>query len=162
MLVHPTARALGYEGLGDYALEPDGRLLARGESRCSAFVFAGVMGLVMGAYSLFLPHTPPAGKDKKDYAPGVIIGTRQKSDRRQRKVDGERTGNPGISDILSELPPVRSIDSCFRRLPRWSFRRHRQWVARILHPIAPTPCMSWRSNRPESFAFLVGLNKVTR
>jgi len=44
------------------------------QARVVCFIFAGLMGLVMGVYSLFLPHTPPAGKDKNDYAPGVIIG----------------------------------------------------------------------------------------
>ncbi len=43
------------------------------QARVFAFVLAGLMGLVMGSYALFLPHTPPAGKDKSDYAPGVII-----------------------------------------------------------------------------------------
>ena len=44
------------------------------KARVICFVLAGLMGLVMGVYSLFLPHTPPAGKDKDDYAPGIIIG----------------------------------------------------------------------------------------
>ncbi|HJN08899.1 MAG TPA: MFS transporter [Pirellulaceae bacterium] len=43
------------------------------QARVICFILAGLMGLVMGAYSLFLPHTPPAGKDKDDYAPGIII-----------------------------------------------------------------------------------------
>lgn len=44
------------------------------QARVFAFTLAGLMGLVMGGYSLILPHTPPAGKEKSDYAPGIIIG----------------------------------------------------------------------------------------
>ena len=43
------------------------------QARVIAFTLAGLMGLVMGAYSMFLPHTPPAGQAKADYAPGIII-----------------------------------------------------------------------------------------
>jgi len=43
------------------------------QGRVICFILAGLMGLVMGVYSLYLPHTPPVGKDKGDYAPGVII-----------------------------------------------------------------------------------------
>jgi N-acetyl-alpha-D-muramate 1-phosphate uridylyltransferase len=43
MLLQATARALGYDGRGDFVAEQDGRLRWRGESRSSAFVFAGVM-----------------------------------------------------------------------------------------------------------------------
>lgn len=43
MLVHQTARALGYEGRGDFALDQDGLVDWRSEGRSSAFVFAGVM-----------------------------------------------------------------------------------------------------------------------
>jgi nucleoside transporter len=50
----------------------EGEQLDQGRVIC--FVLAGLMGLLMGVYSLFLPHTPPVGKDKDDYAPGIIIG----------------------------------------------------------------------------------------
>ncbi len=43
------------------------------QARVFAFALAGLMGLVMAGYSLILPHTPPAGKNKSDYAPGVIV-----------------------------------------------------------------------------------------
>jgi len=43
------------------------------QARVFAFALAGLMGLVMGLYSLALPSTPPAGKNKADYAPGIII-----------------------------------------------------------------------------------------
>ena len=50
----------------------EGEQLDQGRVIC--FILAGLMGLVMGVYALFLPHTPPAGKDKPSYAPGIIIG----------------------------------------------------------------------------------------
>lgn len=34
---------------------------------------AGVAGLLMAAYCLSLPHTPPVSKDKKDLAPGKVL-----------------------------------------------------------------------------------------
>jgi MurNAc alpha-1-phosphate uridylyltransferase len=43
MLLQATARARGYEGRGDFNLDPEGRLEWRSEGRSSAFVFAGVM-----------------------------------------------------------------------------------------------------------------------
>ena len=43
MLVHQTARALGYDGRGDFDLTQDGHLVPREEGRSSAFVFASVM-----------------------------------------------------------------------------------------------------------------------
>lgn len=60
MLLHATARALGYDGRGDFDLDQDGRLQWRGEGRSSAFVFAGVMivhprafdGAPAGAFSM--------------------------------------------------------------------------------------------------------------
>ena len=42
MLLAPSARSIGYEGHGDFAMDADGRLLRRGEGRQVPFVFAGV------------------------------------------------------------------------------------------------------------------------
>jgi len=44
------------------------------EARGIVLAFAGVSGLIMGAYSLSLPHTPPAEEDRKDIAPGKVLG----------------------------------------------------------------------------------------
>ncbi|MEZ5667607.1 MAG: nucleotidyltransferase family protein [Alphaproteobacteria bacterium] len=55
MLVHHTARALGYDDRGDYTMEQDGRLVPREEGRASAFVFASV---IIVKPSLFA-DTPP-------------------------------------------------------------------------------------------------------
>ncbi|HAY81368.1 MAG TPA: hypothetical protein DCY79_16305 [Planctomycetaceae bacterium] len=50
-------------------LEGDALHRARG----IAFAFAGIAGIVMGFYSLCLPHTPPKTDLKKPYAPGVVM-----------------------------------------------------------------------------------------
>ncbi len=41
LLVAPTATAIGLEGLGDFLMDPDGRLTRRPESRVAPFVYAG-------------------------------------------------------------------------------------------------------------------------
>lgn len=42
LLVQPVARAVGYDGAGDFLLAPEGRLVRRGEAATAPFVFAGV------------------------------------------------------------------------------------------------------------------------
>lgn len=41
LLLQPVARALGYDGKGDYRLSPDGRLESRGGAANAPFVFTG-------------------------------------------------------------------------------------------------------------------------
>lgn len=43
-------------------------------ARSVILALAGIGGLIMGAYSLSLPHTPPSAEDKKDIAPGKVLG----------------------------------------------------------------------------------------
>ncbi|MGQ0741657.1 MAG: nucleotidyltransferase family protein [Alphaproteobacteria bacterium] len=42
MLLAPSVTAIGYEGRGDFNMDPDGRLTRRGEQNLSAFVWTGV------------------------------------------------------------------------------------------------------------------------
>ena len=42
LLLHPTTFALGYEGMGDFMMAPNGRLRRRREREVAPFVFAGV------------------------------------------------------------------------------------------------------------------------
>ena len=42
LLVAPTATSLGYEGKGDFFMDPDGRLTWRGEREIAPFIYAGV------------------------------------------------------------------------------------------------------------------------
>ncbi|GJE58504.1 nucleotidyltransferase family protein [Methylobacterium trifolii] len=42
LLVAPTATSLGYEGAGDFVMDPDGRLERRGEREIAPFIYAGV------------------------------------------------------------------------------------------------------------------------
>ena len=42
LLVAETAKSLGYQGRGDFSLDPEGRLQRRGERPSVAFVYAGV------------------------------------------------------------------------------------------------------------------------
>ena len=42
LLLHPTATAFGYEGRGDFLLDPLGRIQRRGERQVAPFVFAGI------------------------------------------------------------------------------------------------------------------------
>jgi len=43
MLVAASSGATGYEGIGDYLMDPDGRLRRRGERQVVPFVYAGVI-----------------------------------------------------------------------------------------------------------------------
>lgn len=43
------------------------------QARGVILLVSGVAGLVMGAYCLTLPHTPPAGSDRKDVAPNKVL-----------------------------------------------------------------------------------------
>ncbi|MCJ2050186.1 nucleotidyltransferase family protein [Methylobacterium sp. J-070] len=62
LLVAPTATSLGYEGAGDFVMDPDGRLERRGEREVAPFIYAGVAildpalftGTPEGAFSLNL------------------------------------------------------------------------------------------------------------
>ncbi|GEP03560.1 nucleotidyltransferase family protein [Methylobacterium oxalidis] len=42
LLVAPAATSLGYEGKGDFVMDPDGRLERRGEREVAPFIYAGV------------------------------------------------------------------------------------------------------------------------
>ena len=42
LLLHPTAFAVGYAGVGDFVLAPDGRMRRRRESEVAPFVFTGI------------------------------------------------------------------------------------------------------------------------
>ena len=42
LLVAPTATSLGYEGAGDFVMDPEGRLERRGERDVAPFIYAGV------------------------------------------------------------------------------------------------------------------------
>ena len=42
LLLHPTAFAVGYAGVGDFVLAPDGRMRRRRELEVSPFVFTGI------------------------------------------------------------------------------------------------------------------------
>jgi MurNAc alpha-1-phosphate uridylyltransferase len=56
LLMHPTVRAIGYWGLGDYHMLADGRLRRRRATEVAPFVFTGVQIL-----SLSLLRGAPAG-----------------------------------------------------------------------------------------------------
>ncbi len=42
LLLHPSALTLGYEGVGDYVMNPEGRLRRRREREVAPFIFAGI------------------------------------------------------------------------------------------------------------------------
>ncbi len=62
LLLAPAAGSIGYEGRGDFAMRPDGRLRRRGENEVAPFVYAGAAmlapalfaGAPEGAFSLTL------------------------------------------------------------------------------------------------------------
>lgn len=60
LLLHPTCSAFGYEGIGDYLMDPVGRLRRRQERQIAPFIYAGIQilhprlfeGAPEGAFSL--------------------------------------------------------------------------------------------------------------
>jgi MurNAc alpha-1-phosphate uridylyltransferase len=60
LLLHPVATATGYDGVGDYAIDTDGRLRRRREAPAAPYVFTGIQllhprlfaGAPGGAFSL--------------------------------------------------------------------------------------------------------------
>jgi N-acetyl-alpha-D-muramate 1-phosphate uridylyltransferase len=51
LLVAATATSLGYEGAGDFVMDPDGRLERRGERAVAPFIYAGVAILTPGLFA---------------------------------------------------------------------------------------------------------------
>ncbi len=45
LLLHPTVHAVGYDGPGDFVLDPEGRLRRRREQEVAPFVFSGIQML---------------------------------------------------------------------------------------------------------------------
>ena len=72
LLLHPTCRAVGYEGSGDFSMEPSGRLVRRQELQQAPFVFAGIQILhpklfdkvPAGAFSLNLIYDRALENDR--------------------------------------------------------------------------------------------------
>ncbi len=60
LLLHPTVSAFGYEGIGDYFMDPEGRLRRRQERQIAPFIHAGIQilhprlfeGAPAGSFSL--------------------------------------------------------------------------------------------------------------
>jgi len=60
LLLHPTCSAFGYEGIGDYLMDPLGRLRRRQERQIAPFIYAGIQilhprlfeGAPAGSFSL--------------------------------------------------------------------------------------------------------------
>ena len=42
LLLHPTCSAFGYDGVGDYFMDPEGRLRRRQERQIAPFIYAGI------------------------------------------------------------------------------------------------------------------------
>lgn len=57
MLVAPTHNSTGYEGLGDFSMDQEGRLLRREEKRVAPFVWAGVQ-IIQPSLFADLPEGP--------------------------------------------------------------------------------------------------------
>ncbi|GJE10067.1 MULTISPECIES: nucleotidyltransferase family protein [Methylobacterium] len=51
LLVAPTASSLGYEGAGDFVMDPDGRLERRGTRAAAPYIYAGVAILTPGLFA---------------------------------------------------------------------------------------------------------------
>lgn len=72
LLVHPTVDAYGYRGVGDFDVDPWGRLRRRRESHVAPYLFAGVQilhprlfaGAPAGAFSLNLLYDRAVERDR--------------------------------------------------------------------------------------------------
>jgi len=57
LLVHPTARAFGYSGIGDFIVHPNGQMHRRTEKEIAPYLFAGVQVLHRRLFDK--PPSPP-------------------------------------------------------------------------------------------------------
>ena len=57
LLVHPTERAFGYSGLGDFIVHPDGQMRRRAKEEIAPYLFAGIQVLHRRLFDK--PPTPP-------------------------------------------------------------------------------------------------------
>ncbi len=104
LLLHPTAFAVGYAGVGDFVLAPDGRMRRRRESEVAPFVFTGIQILhprlfedaPEGPFSLNLIYDKAGAAER-------LWGLRH---------DGEwfHIGTPeGLRDVEDALHPLSEI-----------------------------------------------------
>ena len=104
LLLHPTAFAVGYAGVGDFVLAPDGRMRRRRESEVSPVVFTGIQILhprlfedaPEGPFSLNLIYDKAGAAER-------LWGLRH---------DGEwfHIGTPeGLRDVEDALHPLAEI-----------------------------------------------------
>ena len=104
LLLHPTAFAVGYAGVGDFVLAPDGRLRRRREREVAPFVFTGIQILhprlfedaPEGPFSLNLIYDKAGAAER-------LWGLRH---------DGEwfHIGTPeGLRDVEDALHPLSEI-----------------------------------------------------
>ena len=104
LLLHPTAFAVGYAGVGDFVLAPDGRMRRRRELEVSPFVFTGIQILhprlfedaPEGPFSLNLIYDKAGAAER-------LWGLRH---------DGEwfHIGTPeGLRDVEDALHPLSEI-----------------------------------------------------
>ena len=106
----PTATSLGYEGAGDFVMDPDGRLERRGERAVAPFIYAGVAILTPGLFA----DTPEGAFSLNSAAQLGVRHTRRLGGlaRIERKDWGDGTpvaDEVGISPSISPKFPVVSV-----------------------------------------------------
>ena len=103
LLLHPVASAIGYDGIGDYFMEPDGLLRRRIEEHIAPFVFAGVQILSPALFN-GAPAGPFSSRDLFDKAQeaGRLFGVRH---------DGMwfHVGTPDAVSLAEELIVGRRV-----------------------------------------------------
>ncbi len=108
LLLAPTTGSIGYEGRGDYAMLPDGRLRRRGEQEVVPYIYAGAAILAPALVCRRARRcilADPSVRSGRRQRPAVWTAARRRVDARWHAASGRRGGSCARRDELKSDKP---------------------------------------------------------